>query len=95
MEIAKAANAQKPIKDADLKANAPEQRSFAQAMRAVGVFYQTKRGEKIDNQFADSYLHTCKELLYIDYYFKEKFLSKFERRWLTLKKEIQKTFAEV
>lgn len=48
-------------------------------MRAVGVFYQTKRGEKIDNQFADSYLHTCKELLYIDYYFKEKFLSKFDR----------------
>lgn len=45
LEIAKAANAQKPIKDADLKANAPEQRSFAQAMRAVGVFYQTKRGE--------------------------------------------------
>lgn len=126
LEIAKAANAQKPIKDADLKANAPEQRSFAQAMRAVGVFYQTKRGEKIDNQFADSYLHTklldigklclaaifqlpcksrskpssvyspdyynpifngnqtqiaqiCKELLYIDYYFKEKFLSKFDR----------------
>ena len=126
LEIAKAANAQKPIKDADLKANAPEQRSFAQAMRAVGIFYQTKRGEKIQNQFADSYLHTklldvgklclaaifqlpcksrskpssvyspeyydpifnenqtqiapiCKELLYIDYYFKEKFLSKFDR----------------
>ena len=126
LEIAKAANAQKPIKDADLKANASEQRSFAQAMRAVGVFYQTKRGEKIESQFADSYLHTklldigklclaaifqlpcksrlkpssvylpeyydpifngnqsqiaqiCKELLYIDYYFKEKFLSKFDR----------------
>lgn len=58
LEIAKAANAQKPIKDADLKANAPEQRSFAQAMRAIEVFYQTKRGEKIDRQFADSYLHT-------------------------------------
>ena len=58
LDIAKAANAQKPIKDADLKANTPEQRSFAQAMREVGVFYQTKRGEKIQSQFADSYLHT-------------------------------------
>lgn len=58
LEIAKAANAQKPIKDADLKANAPEQRSFAQSMRAIGIFYQTKRGEKIQGQFVDSYLHT-------------------------------------
>jgi len=58
LEIAKAANAQKPIKDADLKANAPEQRSFAQSMRAIGIFYQTKRGEKIQSQFVDSYLHT-------------------------------------
>ena len=126
LEIAKAANAQKAIKPADLKANSPEQRSFAQAMRAVGIFYQTKRGEKIQNQFADSYLHTklldvgklclaaifqepcksrskpsevykleyynpifngdqkqianiCKELLYIDDYFKGKFLPKFDR----------------
>ena len=125
LEIAKAANSQKPIQPADLKANAPEQRTFAQAMRTVGIFYQTKRGEKIPNQFADSYLHTklldvgklclaaifqlpcksrskpssvyspeyydpifngnqtqvaqiCKELLYIDYYFKEKFLKKFD-----------------
>ena len=58
LEIAKAANSQKPIKDADLKANAPEQRSFAQAMRTIGVFYQTKRGEVIKSQFATSYLHT-------------------------------------
>ena len=101
-------------------------RIFAQAMRTVGVFYQTKRGEKIQNQFAAPYLHTklldvgklclaaifqlpcksrskpssvysqeyydtifnenqtqiaqiSKELLYIDYYFKEKFLSKFDK----------------
>ena len=58
LEIAKAANAQKPIKDADLKANAPEQRSFAQAMRAVGVFYQTKRGETIKEPFVRPYCHT-------------------------------------
>ena len=58
LEIAKAANSQKPIKDADLKANSPEQRSFAQAMRAIGIFYQTKRGEVIQSQFATSYLHT-------------------------------------
>ena len=58
LEIAKAANAQKPIKPADLKANAPEQRSFANAMREIGIFYQTKRGENIPKQFADAYLHT-------------------------------------
>ena len=45
LEIAKAANSQKPIKKADLRANAPEQRSFATYMRAIGIFYQTKRGE--------------------------------------------------
>lgn len=58
LEIAKAANAQKPIKDADLKANAPEQRSFAQAMRTVVVFYQTKRGETIKEPFIRPYCHT-------------------------------------
>ena len=127
LEIAKAANAQKPIKPADLKANAPEQRSFANAMREIGIFYQTKRGENIPKQFADAYLHTklldvgklclaaifqlpcksrskpsavyspeyydpifnektqkqiaaiCKELLYIDYYFTKKFVSKFDK----------------
>lgn len=126
LEIAKAANSQKPIKPADLKANAPEQRSFAQAMRTVGIFYQTKRGEKVPKQFAPAYLHTklfdvgklclaaifqlpcksrtkpssvyspeyydpifneknqkqisqiCKELLYMDYYFK-KFVDKFDK----------------
>ncbi len=126
LEIAIAANAQKPIKPADLKANAPEQRSFSQAMRAVGIFYQTKRGENVPRQFKPAHLHTklldvgklclaaifqlpcksrsklssvykleyynpifnektqkqiaviCKELLYIDDYFKEKFLKKFD-----------------
>lgn len=58
LEIAKAANSQKAIKPADLKANAPEQRSFSQFMRAVGIFYQTKRGESVPKQFAIAYLHT-------------------------------------
>ena len=58
LEIAKAANSQKPIKPADLRANAPEQRSFAQSMRAVGIFYQTKRGEKVPKQFSQAHLHT-------------------------------------
>lgn len=58
LEIAKAANSQKPIQPADLKANAPEQRSFAQAMRNIGVFYQTKRGEEIKEQYHPTYLHT-------------------------------------
>lgn len=58
LEIAKAANSQKPIKPADLRANAPEQKSFATAMREVGIFYQTKRGEKVPKQFSKAYLHT-------------------------------------
>lgn len=58
LEIAKAANSQKPIKPADLRANAPEQRSFAQSMRAIGIFYQTKRGEKIPRSFLPAHLHT-------------------------------------
>jgi len=58
LEIAKAANSQKAIKPADLKANSPEQRSFSQTMRAIGIFYQTKRGENVPSQFETTYLHT-------------------------------------
>ena len=126
LAIAKAANNQKPIKPADLKANAPEQIRFAQAMRDVEVFYQTKRGESVPSKFGAAYLHTkllevgklclaaifqepcksrskpsavyeekyytpifngnaaqvaaiCKELLYIDSYFKGTFQKKFDR----------------
>ena len=57
-EIATAANSQKAIKPADLKANAPEQIRFAKAMRAVEIFYQTKRGEEIPPKYQDAYLHT-------------------------------------
>lgn len=42
LAIAKATNTQKPIKQVDLKANSPEQVRFSQAMREVGIFYQTK-----------------------------------------------------
>ena len=58
LKIAVSANAQKPIKPADLRANAPEQRSFATYMRAIGIFYQTKRGEKVPTQFLSAHLHT-------------------------------------
>lgn len=126
LDIAEAANSQKAIKPADLKANAPEQRSFAQTMREVGIFYQTKRGEVIPKKYNATYLHTkldevgklcmaaifqepcksrnnpsaaykndkyynpifkgnqkqiaqfCKELLYMDDYFRKKFLKKFD-----------------
>ena len=57
LEIAKAANAQKPIRDIDLKANSPEQVHFAQAMRTIGVFYQTKRGEAIPRDFQAGYMN--------------------------------------
>lgn len=49
LEIAQAANTQKPITQDDLKANSPEQISFAREMRTGGVFYQTKRGDDNKN----------------------------------------------
>ena len=58
LSIAKATNSQKAIKPVDLKANSPEQVRFAQAMREVGVFYQTKRGEVVPSQFRDPYLNS-------------------------------------
>lgn len=58
LEIAKATNSQKPIKPADLRANTNEQRSFATAMLEVGIFYQTKRGEKVPKKFSPAHLHT-------------------------------------
>ena len=127
LEIARAANAQKAIKAEDLKANSPEQVNFARAMREAGVFYKTKRGEKIPKRYRERYLNAklatigklcraaifqepcasrsryainnkyyqpifsgnqaqqaqiakiCKELLYIDYYFVDKFKRKFDQ----------------
>ena len=126
LEIAKATNSQKAIKPVDLKANSPEQVRFAQAMREVGVFYQTKRGETVPSQYRAPYLNTdllevgklclaavfqvpcasrskpsslymdkyyepvfngnqvqiariCKELLYIDNYFRTVFQRNFDR----------------
>lgn len=59
LTIAQAANSQKPITQDDLKVNAPEQISFAREMRAVGVFYQTKRGEKVPpRQYPEAYYRT-------------------------------------
>ena len=58
LAIAQAANSQKPIQTADLKANSPEQRRFAQAMKNVDVLYTTKRGEEVDKKYRDVYRHT-------------------------------------
>lgn len=58
LSIAKATNSQKAIKSVDLKANSPEQIRFAQAMREAGIFYQTKRGEKVPSACRDPYLNT-------------------------------------
>ena len=58
LSIAKATNSQKAIKPVDLKANSPEQVRFAQAMREIGVFYQTKRGEVVPSQFRDPHLNS-------------------------------------
>ena len=58
LEIAKATNSQKAIKQIDLKSNAPEQVRFANEMRNVGVFYQTKRGENIPRDYKEDYKNT-------------------------------------
>ncbi len=58
LEIAKATNSQKPIKQIDLKSNAPEQVRFSNAMREVGIFYQTKRGESVPRDYQLEYLNT-------------------------------------
>ena len=128
LEIAKATNSQKAIKAIDLKSNAPEQVRFCNSMRNIGVFYQTKRGEKIPNVYREDYLNTdlvevgklclagifqlpaasrnkpstlyldkfynpvfnedqnqiaslVKELLYIDTYFRNTFISKFDKAY--------------
>ena len=129
LEISKAANWQKPIKDIDLRANSHEQSTFKQVMEKAGIFYQTKRGENIPRQYKLEYLHTnlaevgklclcgifqlpgtsrnkpsalysdrhnvydkifnanqeqaaiiCKELLYVNYYFKEVFIKKYGKK---------------
>ena len=58
LEIAKATNSQKAIKQIDLKANAPEQVRFGNAMRNAGIFYQTKRGESIPKDYKIDYKNT-------------------------------------
>lgn len=58
LAIAKAVNTQKPIKPVDLKANSKEQVLFANAMREVGVFYQTKRGQEVPKDYRVPYLNT-------------------------------------
>ena len=58
LEIAKATNSQKAIKQIDLKANAPEQVRFGIAMRNAGIFYQTKRGEVIPKDYKEDYKNT-------------------------------------
>lgn len=58
LDIAKATNSQKAIKDSDLKANSVEQVRFSRAMKEIKVYYKTKRGEDIPKSFrAVSYLH--------------------------------------
>jgi len=58
LEVAKATNSQKAIKQIDLKSNAPEQVRFGNEMRNVGVFYQTKRGEVIPRDYREDYKNT-------------------------------------
>lgn len=110
----------------DCIANSPEQIRFSQAMRDVGIFYQTKRGETVPRAYKEAFLNSslvevgklglaaifqipcvsrskpsslylpqyyekifngnqqqiaklCRELLYIDYYFRNIYQKKFDR----------------
>ncbi len=58
LEIAKATNSQKAIKNIDLKANSPEQVRFGTTMREIGIYYQTKRGEVIPKEYKEDYKNT-------------------------------------
>ena len=125
LKVSKATNSQKAIKPIDLKANAPEQVRFVNAMRQAGVFYQTKRGEIVPTAFKAEYNNSdlgeigklclagifqlpatsrskpstmyndqyynkmfltdqnaiakiCRDLLYVDYYFKKVFIKRFD-----------------
>lgn len=58
LNVAKATNSQKPIKAIDLKANSAEQVRFISKMRDEGIYYQTKRGEIIPEEFKIAYKNT-------------------------------------
>lgn len=58
LDIAKATNSQKAIKQIDLKSNAPEQIRFGIEMRNIGVYYQLKRGDVVSKNYQEDYLHT-------------------------------------
>ena len=60
-DIAEAANAQKPIKDADLKSNSPEQLRLKERLNMQGVYYVTKKGEKAPKYYNSSYCVTSLE----------------------------------
>ena len=58
LDVAKATNSQKPIKQSDLKANAPEQIRFIKALNINGIYYQTKRGETIPKEYSEPWKNT-------------------------------------
>ena len=49
-KVAEASNTQKPIKAKDLIANKPEQRALKNQFDKIGIFLQTKRGDKISKE---------------------------------------------
>lgn len=56
--IADATNSQKPIKQADLKANMPEQLQLKSRLNTKGVYYITKKGDKTPKQYTEPYQTT-------------------------------------
>lgn len=59
--IADATNSQKPIKQADLKANTPEQLRLKTRLNTKGVYYITKKGDKTPKQYSAPFQSTKME----------------------------------
>lgn len=54
-DIAEASNAQKAVKAADLKSNTPEQLRLRERLSEKGVYYITKKGDKIPQKYSEPY----------------------------------------
>ena len=59
--IAGASNAQKAVKKADLKSNTPEQLRLRERLSEKGVYYITKKGDKIPKKYSEPYQYATLE----------------------------------
>jgi hypothetical protein len=62
-DIAEATNSQKPIKEADLRANSPEQLNLKMRLNTRGVYYITKKGDKATKYYPEPYQVATLEII--------------------------------